>query len=323
MSFDFDTAVAAPFRMQPGLRRLSPGANQLTPNRLHSRHLREKLAVLSTFPERALLCQAGFDARPALAELARHAAAEQARAWVVERDEWHARRLGWAVDADGQLFDRGGPAEIGACLASLAPSWRAAALLSLAFGEDFAVVDARSESIPWLAVALPSHWAPEEKVGRRFAEIHAPVADNRLVVGAAPALVKLVCAAQRWERFVWTISAHSRLHAHPLISDRSGWTDGLTPQQLADRAWWRSERQTFIPVPGANQAIFTIAVDLQPLTVALADPDRAAKVHAALATMSAAVLDYRGLTAVRDRLLSWLAVRIGRDGAATSEPKPA
>jgi hypothetical protein len=318
MSFDFDTAVAAPFRMQPGLRRLAEGAKQLTPNRHNSRHLREKLAVLWTFPERALLNQAGFDALPALAELACHAAAEHPRALRVVGEEWHASRLGWGVDAEGRLLDCGGSAEFGACLASLAPSWRQAALLSLAFGEDFAIVDAESASIPWLAVALPSHWAPESKVGRPFAEIHAPVADNRLIVGAAPALVKLVCGAQRWERFVWTISAHSRLHAHPLITDRSGWTADLTPQQLAGQAWWRSERQTFIPVPGRAQAIFTIAVDLQPLAQALGRPDRAAKVHAALSTMSDAVLDYRGLSAVRERLLSWLAARAG---AALSDPQ--
>ncbi len=46
MAFDF-SAVAAPFRMQPGLRRIAPGTPQLTPNRLGDRALVEKLAVLS------------------------------------------------------------------------------------------------------------------------------------------------------------------------------------------------------------------------------------------------------------------------------------
>ena len=50
-----------------------------------------------------------------------------------------------------------------------------------------------------------------------------------------------------------------------------------------------------------------IHVDVQPLTVALADAARKVQVHDALASMSAAVLDYRGLTAVRGRLLQWLA----------------
>jgi len=36
---------------------------------------------------------------------------------------------------------------------------------------------------------------------------------------------------------------------------------------------------------------------------------RAARVHDALASMSPAVLEVRGLAAVRDRLLRWLAAR--------------
>ena len=55
MNFDFDTAVTAPFRMQPGLRRLAPGAPQLRPLAPGSRHQREKMAVLSTFADQTLL----------------------------------------------------------------------------------------------------------------------------------------------------------------------------------------------------------------------------------------------------------------------------
>ena len=58
--------------------------------------------------------------------------------------------------------------------------------------------------------------------------------------------------------------------------------------------------------------MFTIHVEVQPLAQALADPARAARVHDALASMSPAVLDYRGLAAVRDRLLRWLAARSAR-----------
>ena len=42
MDFDFDR-IAVPFRMQPGLRRVAPGAAQLTPAAPGSRHLHEKM----------------------------------------------------------------------------------------------------------------------------------------------------------------------------------------------------------------------------------------------------------------------------------------
>ena len=66
MNFDMEAAVVAPFRMQPGLRRLAPGAPHLTPLRPGSRLQREKLAVLSAFAHQALVCEPGFDARHAL-----------------------------------------------------------------------------------------------------------------------------------------------------------------------------------------------------------------------------------------------------------------
>ena len=70
-------------------------------------------------------------------------------------------------------------------------------------------------------------------------------------------------------------------------------------------------RQTFLPVAGMGQAVFTIQVQVTPLARALTLPGQAAKVHAALASMSDAVLAYRGLTQARAPLLRWLARQAG------------
>ena len=361
MSFDFDAAVSVPHRMQPGLRRLAPGAAQLTPSvvpqRGLARHLREKLAVLGAFAGQALLCTPGFDPRHALDALAAHAANEHPAAFQADGRHWRAPWLGWAVDARAQPQDLGGGwPEIGPLLAQLPADWRHAALLSLAFAEDFAILDTASGTLPWLAVALPSVWAPEHKIGLGFAEAHAPVADNRLILAAAPQLIRLVsgvsvgktptghAAAQRdskestgsadstdrWERFVWTLSAHPRLHAHPQRVDAARWPAGLDDDALAAQTWWRTERQTFIPVPPAvnaapgsaagAQAVFTILVNVTPLSRAFSDPAQAGRVHDALASMSAAVLDYRGLTAVRAPLLRWLARQAQARPAASGNP---
>ena len=314
MAFDFDAAVSAPFRMQPGLRRLSATAQQLTPavvpQRGAARHLREKLAVLWAYREQALLCHPGFDPAPALSVLAQHAAIEQPQAWQVVNGNWLAPWLGWAVDADGQVHQQhAGWPEIGALLHALPAPWRGTALMTLAFAEDFAIVDARSGVIPWLAVCLPSGWAPEEKLGRSFADVHGPVAENRMVVQASGHLMRLVTGAERCERFVWTLTGQPRLHAHPARLDPQRWPEDLTLRDVAAQTWWRTERQTFIPVPGAGQAVFTILVDVQPLSVAMHSPERAARVHDALASMSPAVLRYRGLQDVQPLLLQWLAQR--------------
>ena len=312
MSFDFDAAVTAPFRMQPGLRRLAAGATHLTPLAPGSRHQREKLAVLSAFAASALLCERGFDARPALTTLCRQAALEhpEAFSWNGSRATAHALHV--SVEADEVLEQGQGSFglgnEIGQCLQQLPAGWRLAGLLSLAFAEDFAVVDARSATVPWLAVCLPSHWAPEDKIGRLLADVHGPVADGERLREASRHLARLVCGPDRWERFVWTVASHPRLHAHPARTDRSDWSRVL-PGEVSSACWWRTERQTFIPVPQAEEAVFTIQVEVSPLPRAIDTPERARRLHAALASMSAAALDYRGLTNLVPALLAWLVQR--------------
>lgn len=307
MAFDFDAAVQAPFRMQPGLRRMQPGTSQLTPLNPGSRHQREKLAVLSAFWPQALQAQPGFDAAPALDALSAHAAQEQPSAWAWDGRRAHAPLLGTAVDAHTGTLEQtaagvfGLGDEVSRCLQGLPPEWRLAGLLSLAFAEDFAVVDGANAHIPWLAVCLPSHWAPEEKVGRPFASVHAPVADNSLLVKAAESLSRLVCGPDRWERFVWNVTDQPRLHAHPKRAGGPRWL-----QTTVEAAWWRTEHQTFVPLPALQQAVFTIHVEVQPLAAALTTPARARALHDAVASMSPAVLAYRSLAGVREPLLAWL-----------------
>ena len=306
--FDFDAAVTAPFRMQPGLRRVAPGARQLTPLAAGSRHQREKLAVLSAFHPLALQAVPGFDALPALHALAAHAAGEHPGHFAWDGDTASALgvsvRAGAAAQHAAGVFGLGD--EVARCLRGLPPAWRLPGLLCLAFAEDFAVIDIQSGTLPWLAVALPSHWAPQDKIGRHFSAVHAPVADNMLLINATDALMRMVGGPDRWERFVWNVTSHPRLHAHPQHVDTERWPGAAFD---AERAWWRSERQTFIPLPGLSQAVFTIAVDVQPLQRAIDSPARAVRLHAALASMSPAVLAYRNLAPIHAALLHWLAQR--------------
>jgi dimethylamine monooxygenase subunit A len=308
MSFDF-SAVQSPFRMQPGLRKLAVGASQLTPNRIGDRALREKLAVLFSHSHQALLSAPGFDAAPALRVLCQQAATEHPNAFSIDGDgAVHALKLRWSLHGDVLRSQADASPEIGACLNGLPPSWRLAGLLSLAFAEDFAVIDGSTAHLPWMAVCLPSHWAPETKVGRHFAEVHAPVADNHMLITASAHLARLVTGNDRWERYVWTITRHPRLHAHPAHVDSAPWPSDshANAAQIGALSYFRTERQTFIPAPDLRMAMFTIHVNVQPLTQALPHASQAQQLHDALASMSDAVLAYRGLTTVRDRLLAWL-----------------
>ncbi|MEY2690200.1 MAG: hypothetical protein RL375_4400, partial [Pseudomonadota bacterium] len=210
-------------------------------------------------------------------------------------------------------------ADVHAVLTRLAPEWRAAALTCLALLEDFALVDAASVSLPWMAVCLPSHWDPREKAGLGFAAVHAPVADSDNVRAAAAHLLALVSGEQIWERFVWTLTTWPGLDQHPERHLKRPWPgDGeANPADLLDLATLRTERQGFIPLPGRRQAVFTIEVQARPLRQALAQEGVApAALSAALASMSDAVLAYRSLTTARDRLCA------GLDALAAASPHP-
>ena len=307
MPFDF-SQICAPFRMQPGLRRIAPGSAQLTPASSGGRHLREKMAVLASHADEALVDVAGFDAVPALHAIANEATQLSATPFTYNgANDCEAPRLGWAIRAGRP--EGTGDAAIGDLLASLPPSRRATALLCLAFEEDFAVIDGATATIPWLAVCLPSRWAPEKKVGRHFAEVHAPVADNGLLIEASDRLARLVTGADRWERFVWTISADPRLPQHPARGDVR-WPDDADAEAIAALASFRHEHQTFVPVPGTGQAVFTIRVASEALDAAVRAREDAMRLRDALASMSPAVLVYRGLSTVQDRLIEALTSRI-------------
>lgn len=260
MDFDF-SHVAVPFRMQPGLRRVEPGALKLTPLAAGSDLQAEKRAVVEAGQSRHIV--AGFDPAPALEAIAAMSSS------------------GWHVDS--------------------------ATPLELAFEEDFAVLEGASGTLPWLCVCVPSHWAPEKKLGLDFAAVHGPVADNAALIAASRHLVGLATSGECWERFVWTISPSGRHDQHPSRHPRTPWPAESDDEAFARQCWLRAERQTFFPVArGTAQAVFSIRVMLQPLVDAAQKPDDAMRLRDSLASMSSAVLEYKNLAAARDPLLRWL-----------------
>ncbi len=251
MDFDF-RHIAVPFRMQPGLQRMAPGAAHLTPLDRRSALYAEKQQVHRA--GQARWCLPGFDPAPALAA---------------------------AGAGDG--------------------------LPELAFEEDLAVLDTASGTIPWLCVCVPSHWAPEDKLGTSLAAIHGPVADGAALRSAMPALTRLLAGGGHWERFVWTITPSGRYDQHPRRHPRLPWPDTPDPAEFAAGCFLRAERQTFLPVPGRQQVVFTIRVMLKPLAQAVQSPQQAARLHDSLASMTPEVLQYKNLSGARASLLAWLA----------------
>jgi dimethylamine monooxygenase subunit A len=328
--FPFDDQVQAPFRVQPGLQRLRAGEATFSLLKPGSRHQREKMAVLSGMPQEAMQRVGGFDETKAL----------DAACWLLAKDHpdaftWDGERLtaahvgvSWSHQHGVQVHAGGAFGlgdEIPRCLKALDPTWQRAGLLSLSIAEDLAIVDGTTGKVPWMCVALPSRWSPREKVGGHFAEIHQAVADNKVLMAAAEHLMRLVCKPDALRRYVWSVTDHPRLNAHPIATGHAPWlaaafqtqrtgTYAATPTQAhgeprsqeGPAAWFRHERQTFMPVPAIGQAVFAIRVDVQPMHRVVRNAWHARRLHDAIASMGEDVLRYRRLHLVRDDLLAWL-----------------
>jgi hypothetical protein len=272
--------VASPFRMQPGLSRLVRAADAAPPKAMAPllflrdaqapAYSEKKQAVLHTHPELALVGQA----EPAVLQTI--AAAYAAQTGV-----------------------------------TLAPTAHA---LALGMQEDMVVLHDEPDALRtrWLSVCFPSNWSPADKLGLDFTAIHAPVADNALLQAGGKGIVDMAFRQASMLRHVWLLSPSSDLAQHP-ETRRTRWEDAVAQAdasglRLLEQVFFRVERQTTLPLPALQRGVFFIRVMVCPLqSVLQAAPTRAAELHAALASMSDAVVAYRGMAGVRPRLLAELA----------------
>jgi hypothetical protein len=168
--------------------------------------------------------------------------------------------------------------------------------------EDLAVVSVDGGR-HWLSAAhvcLPNGWAPADKIGRPFADVHEPVAGMaemnrrgdefaRVMVGAVDGLV----------RFAWGVTFDDALNHHP---DRP-----RTPFDPAQpRAFVRVERQTIWGLPAVGAALFTIRTYVYDVEQFRADPALRGPLAAALRAMTDESRSYKGLGEHFGELLAWV-----------------
>lgn len=270
---DMPWPVVSPFRMRPGLSRLDAAADPAPALFLRDAqagaYAEHKRRVLAAMPARGLVGEADPAVLQAIAD------AYAAQTGVV-----------------------------------LAPDARA---LAEGLQEDFVILhdeaDEHGDTLRTrcLSVCFPSNWNPAEKLGLDFGAIHAPVADNALLQAGGRGIVDLAFRQARMLRHVWLLTPGGDLAQHP-ETRRTRWDDVQAEAdacggRLIDRVFFRVERQTTLPLPALRRGVFFIRILVAPLADVLAvAPPRAGELAEALASMSEAVVAYRGMTAVRARL---------------------
>jgi hypothetical protein len=209
----------------------------------------------------------------------------------------------------------GHPALDNARLQSLSPLHAASLLVQ----EDL-ILMRRSED-GWRLVAgslcFPSSWILREKFGRALQDIHTPVPNFGRGTRNADLIQRMfdnLKVEQPVQRLNWSLQARRELY-YPLSDIQRNARANQRPSKFDDlaavaRGFVRVERQTLRKLPRSGDILFTIRSYLDPLAF-LRNHTDGARIAASFAdqlmALDAAQLDYKGLTADRDRLVEFLA----------------
>jgi dimethylamine monooxygenase subunit A len=165
------------------------------------------------------------------------------------------------------------------------------------------------------SLCFPSSWSLREKFGRPLHEIHAPVPGFGGGTRNADLISRMFDSLQgqavlRWN---WSLQAGNDLYlpfSHQERVDRATYRpSNFSSDEIAAQAFIRVERQTLRKLPVSGDILFTIRIHLDPLATIEKHPKRAALAASfadQLEGLDAAQLDYKGLTADRDRLVAVL-----------------
>ncbi len=151
------------------------------------------------------------------------------------------------------------------------------------------------------AVVFPTSWSLPEKEGLTLAETHGVVPGLNAAIG--PAIDRFLDRLKPdlgAVRANWGLAASGELNLHPALA---------RPRLQADtesaQVWLRVEHQILVALPAAEAVLFGIRIALHPLADVVADAAAKSGLHRALASMPAAMADYKGLSAILPRFLDW------------------
>ena len=189
---------------------------------------------------------------------------------------------------------------------------------SLLVQEDLVLMRRNEDGWRLVAASLcfPSAWSLQEKFGRPLQDIHTPVPGFGRGTRSAELIERMfdkLQVPQPVERMNWSLQAGPALYM-PLSNvgrqERAEQKPSRFPEaDVAANAFIRVERQTLRKLPKSGDILFTIRIYLDPMKVLEAHPDRAAlaaSFAAQLAAMEDAQIDYKGLSADRERLVKRL-----------------
>lgn len=148
------------------------------------------------------------------------------------------------------------------------------------------------------AVAFPSGWALEEKVGHSLDFIHGVVPGlNDALASPIQQVLRRMKPGPAFLRSNWGLAATDELNLHPARRISSP----VLPLQL-DRLWLRVEHQALSVLPTTGGVLFGIRIELYRLDEIIRDSVVRSGLRRALVSMPEPMALYKGIAAIRAAL---------------------
>lgn len=153
------------------------------------------------------------------------------------------------------------------------------------------------------------HWSPEDKIGKDFFAIHAPVPHVEKINERAQQFAEMMVTKGPFVRFVWGFATDLRLNHHPVAPE------GIDPKQwhgrsfldpTQDKLYVRVERQVTWGLPEINSGLFSIRVSYLEGEEIRKNTEQKTKLIESIQSMSPETKVYKGLKESYDVLVNYL-----------------
>lgn len=176
--------------------------------------------------------------------------------------------------------------------------------------EDLAIVriDRHEDKLVALHLCLPNHWAADEKIGHSFISAHAAVPGMEKINQNVQPLLQAILDRGPFVRFAWGIATDTRLNCYPHTALQRGLDPSPSRKFDPDdpSLYLRVERQVLHRIPDTQCILFTIRTYFYDTVTIATEPTHIPSLIAAINSMTARQLEYKGLLQDKPAIVQWL-----------------
>ena len=177
--------------------------------------------------------------------------------------------------------------------------------------EDLVILDNKGVVVAG-QLCFPSGWSLNEKLGKQFIEVHAPLpAVTNPMISAANKLIERIPAGKPMSRNNWGFRFGDQLDlsSKHTASYRQKIREGLsepTPEAIGQKIFLRVEHQTLTRLAYSDCILFTIHTHQSPLEEEVINRERAGVMLSFLKTVPPSLIEYKVMDLFYDKLIEYL-----------------